>query len=288
MPSRVSVIVNCYNDEKYIGSCLNSLINQSYDDLEIVVVDGNSSDHTVEIANDILSKSGRLYLLYNTNGPERYTPLGIMWGFLVGAGNSTGEYLTFHGSDDLSHHNRIKSMVDSIGDNVMAYSELVYIDDNNNTRGHGNADSNDSIYRSVMKGDASPIHITGFSTLFRKWAYFSEMSYTVGSFFWECAHTLKMYAVGDFIYVPGSPYYFRISDRQKGAASGSHDRTDAQGYDYNELHLGKYNYAIDSVMRKQLESMGIVDCDDDEQWQRYLGLHIVEWKRRARMRLEKL
>lgn len=286
VPGRVSVVVNCYNDEDYIPTCLDSLINQTYEDLEIVVVDGNSSDHTVEISRDILSKSGRKYLMYSTNGPERYTPLGIMWGYLIGAGNSTGEYLSFHGSDDLSNKYRFQLMVDAIGDNVMAYSSLMYVNNNLDIIGRGNGDSNDAIYQSVMKGDPIPIHLTGFTTMFKKWAYFKEQSYIVGSYFWECAHTLKLYALGDFIYVPDAIYFFRNSPRQGESASSSYTRTEVQGYDYNELHFGKYNYAIDSVMRKKLAEEGINDCNDDEHWSKYLGLHIAEWKRRARMRLE--
>lgn len=284
---RVSIIVNMYNNEKYLEECLTSLIQQTYDNIEIVIVDGNSTDKSLQIANDMLINSRRPYLVYHTNGPERYTPMGLMWGFLVGAGNSTGEFLTFHAADDASTLNRIQYLVNALKNSncVLSYSKTMFINNELKSVGQIAGDKNQDIYNAVMSADPTPIHITGVSTLFYKWAYFTERSYQLGSNFWECAHTLKMYAVGDFVFVPDASYLFRVSTEQEAAKNESHSRTELQGYDYNELHLGKYNYAIDSVMKRKIQEEGLVDCDDSEQWSKWIGMNVVEWKRMARRRL---
>ena len=48
--SLVSIIVPIYNVETYIGKCLKSLVNQTYEDIEIVLIDDGSEDHSCDIA----------------------------------------------------------------------------------------------------------------------------------------------------------------------------------------------------------------------------------------------
>ena len=49
---KVSVIVNCYNGEKYLKRCIDSIIDQDYINLEVIFWDNNSSDRSVEIFKD--------------------------------------------------------------------------------------------------------------------------------------------------------------------------------------------------------------------------------------------
>jgi rhamnosyltransferase len=50
MPLKVSIIVRTYNEEKWISHCLGAIFNQDFDDFEVILVDNNSTDHTVEVA----------------------------------------------------------------------------------------------------------------------------------------------------------------------------------------------------------------------------------------------
>ena len=109
---RVSAIVPVYNGENYLEYCLYSLIAQTYDNLEIVVVNDGSTDRSEEIAQDILGRSGRLFNIYKTNGPSAFTSISIKWPWLVGVGNSTGEYISYHCHDNLSDSRRFEILMD--------------------------------------------------------------------------------------------------------------------------------------------------------------------------------
>ncbi|MEI7563969.1 MAG: glycosyltransferase family A protein [bacterium] len=50
MDPKTSVIIPMYNESRYIGRCLDSLLSQSYKDFEVVLIDDGSTDHTIEIA----------------------------------------------------------------------------------------------------------------------------------------------------------------------------------------------------------------------------------------------
>ena len=66
--AKVAVVVPIYNVEKYLGECIESIINQSYKNLEIVLVDDGSSDSSGEIAMDYFRRDSRISLIYKCNG----------------------------------------------------------------------------------------------------------------------------------------------------------------------------------------------------------------------------
>ena len=64
----VSVIIPAYNIEDYIGRCLDSVISQTYKNLEIIVVDDGSRDRTGEILDDYVKKDPRMKVVHKKNG----------------------------------------------------------------------------------------------------------------------------------------------------------------------------------------------------------------------------
>ena len=64
----LSVIVPVYNGEKYIKDCLESIINQTYKDLQIIVVNDGSTDNTEAIVGEIADKDSRVQLINKENG----------------------------------------------------------------------------------------------------------------------------------------------------------------------------------------------------------------------------
>ena len=59
----VSVIISTYNVEKYVKQCVDSLINQTYKNIEIICVDGGSTDNTISILEFLKRKDGRITLI---------------------------------------------------------------------------------------------------------------------------------------------------------------------------------------------------------------------------------
>lgn len=90
---KVSVVIPMYNVEKYIGDCLDSVINQTLSEMEIICVDDGSSDHTVEIVNKYIQKDKRIKLIKQKNmyaGVARNR----------GMESARGQYLLFCDGDD--------------------------------------------------------------------------------------------------------------------------------------------------------------------------------------------
>ena len=71
---RVSVIINCFNSEKYIEECLKSVLNQTHINLEVIIVDNNSTDNTKKITS-VMDKHGmpELEFKISHNGYEILT-----------------------------------------------------------------------------------------------------------------------------------------------------------------------------------------------------------------------
>lgn len=89
----ISIIVPVYNTEKYIGKCLDSLINQTYQNIEIICINDGSTDGSKKILEEYTKKDKRIKLINNINsGPAISRNLGL--------DNSNGEYIMFCDSDD--------------------------------------------------------------------------------------------------------------------------------------------------------------------------------------------
>lgn len=93
MNPKVSVIIPCYNAEKFIGECLDSIINQTLTDIEIICVDDGSTDESLSILERYASVDSRVKVMHQKNqgtGTARNTGLQV----------AKGEYLSILDSDD--------------------------------------------------------------------------------------------------------------------------------------------------------------------------------------------
>ena len=93
MNYKVSVIVPVYNCEKFIDKCLDSILNQSYDNLEVVLVNDGSKDDSLLIINNRKKQDSRIIVVDKPNG-------GVSSARNVGLDNSTGDYIFFVDADD--------------------------------------------------------------------------------------------------------------------------------------------------------------------------------------------
>lgn len=90
---KLSVIIPVYNDQKYLNQCLDSVINQTLKDIEIICVDDGSTDDSLKILQEYQSKDSRVKVISQENGgagKARNTGLAI----------ASGKYLSFLDSDD--------------------------------------------------------------------------------------------------------------------------------------------------------------------------------------------
>lgn len=105
----VSVIVPMYNVEKYIDECLNSLVNQTLKDMEVIVVNDGSSDNSVNIVEGYVKKYPDIVkLVHKENG-------GLSDARNFGVKYATGKYIGFLDSDDYIEYNMYEMMAQKNG-----------------------------------------------------------------------------------------------------------------------------------------------------------------------------
>ncbi len=97
----VSVVIPCFNSEKWIVETLDSVRNQSYSNIEIIIVDDGSTDRTGEIVKN--HEKDILYLHQENKGPSAARNLGIK--------NAQGKYVAFLDSDDLWEEHKLLEQV---------------------------------------------------------------------------------------------------------------------------------------------------------------------------------
>ena len=94
MVSKVSILIPAYNVEKYIARCLDSVVGQTFKDIEIIIVNDGSTDGTASIIDEYASRDSRIRVV---NHPEN---CGLMWARKTCIEAATGDYLMFVDSDD--------------------------------------------------------------------------------------------------------------------------------------------------------------------------------------------
>lgn len=126
---KISIIIPAYNVEKYIEKCLNSVIDQTYKNLEIILVDDGSTDNTGNICDEFEKKDERIKVIHKPNG-------GLSAARNSGIEIATGKYICFIDSDDFVTND---------------YCEVLY-----NTLINNNADVSAVAYREI-RDDSIPI-----------------------------------------------------------------------------------------------------------------------------------
>ena len=103
----VSIIVPVYNSEQYINRCLNSLINQTYKNIEIIIIDDGSTDNSSILINEYIKKDKRIKVFFQENsGPSVARNNGII--------KSNGDYIVFCDSDDYVEINYVEKLLENI------------------------------------------------------------------------------------------------------------------------------------------------------------------------------
>ncbi len=108
--SLISVIIPVYNVEKYLPACLESVLKQSYQELEILLVDDGSTDSSGSICEEYAAKDGRIKVIHQENG-------GVSVARNTGIAACRGEYVGFVDSDDLIHERMFERLLDELQKN---------------------------------------------------------------------------------------------------------------------------------------------------------------------------
>lgn len=110
---KFSIVIPAYNAEKFIETALKSVVDQSYKNFEIIIIDNGSIDGTKNIIDKIISNntniSIKLIILNPNKGISKARNIGIL--------NSTGDYISFLDADDVWYKNKLEKVKNVIDDN---------------------------------------------------------------------------------------------------------------------------------------------------------------------------
>ena len=105
----ISVIVPIYNVERYLRRCVESILNQSYKNLEIILVDDGSLDNCPRLCDEYKMKDNRIKVIHKENG-------GLSDARNAGMEVATGKYISFIDSDDWIENSMLEDMLNRMND----------------------------------------------------------------------------------------------------------------------------------------------------------------------------
>lgn len=103
----ISIIVPVYNVADFLAECIDSIMRQSYQNLEIIIVDDGSTDNSGKICDEYALQDNRINVIHRKNG-------GLSAARNTGLDSATGEYVSFIDSDDIVHHQYIETLYTNI------------------------------------------------------------------------------------------------------------------------------------------------------------------------------
>lgn len=107
----ISIIVPVYNVEGTLNRCIDSILNQTFSDWELFLIDDGCTDKSGKICDEYASKDGRIKVFHKENG-------GVSSARNVGLDNAKGEWITFCDSDDFVYSDWLKNYVDNISEGI--------------------------------------------------------------------------------------------------------------------------------------------------------------------------
>lgn len=213
---KFSVIVPVYNVEKYLSKCLVSILNQTYRDFELILVDDGSTDNSSRICDHYESSDDRIKVIHKKNG-------GLSSARNEGIKYSSGDYIIFVDSDDYWSSNDLLTYVadntfDKKNRNIVAWGYEKVRDDNYKCNQHIDIQKyniNDD-YKYLIKSNkifASAWYLALPRIMFESNDLFFEENVVSEDIEWFARVLLKM---SDIIYLDGKFYAYR---QRKGSIS---------------------------------------------------------------------
>lgn len=203
---KVSVVVPCYNAERYLDRAVSSICLQDYSCLEIILIDDGSTDSTGSLCDEWANRDDRIMVIHQDNG-------GLSAARNSGIKAATGSYMCFVDSDDLLEHNFISRLFCEIkrSDSDIAVCGYKKINEEDQLMGSRSFDSQcdmslEGYIAGLLSDDYCP---SAWGKLFRR-EIFGAVSFKEGILFedtylWgdvlECLDDLRIVAISDCLYL---------------------------------------------------------------------------------------
>ncbi|MCD7969903.1 MAG: glycosyltransferase [Alistipes sp.] len=149
----ISVIIPVYNVEKYIERCIRSILDQTFQDFEVILVNDGSTDRSMEIVEKFARVDNRFVILHNPKN------MGLMWTRKVGYDKAKGKYFVFCDSDDYLPSNSLEKLYNVITDSraSIVAGGVQYVSDKKQLAKRYNklsyGSDSEAVYKSLLTGE---------------------------------------------------------------------------------------------------------------------------------------
>lgn len=233
----VSVIVPIYNSKKYLKECIQSILDQSLSDIEIILIDDGSSDGSSAICDSFAERDSRIKVIHKTNA-------GVSAARNTGLEIAAGDYVCFMDSDDWIESNMYESLVQTARNNqaevvlcdcIKEYSRSSEIYSHPIRDGFYNRNQIETEYFNhllIMENVEYPATISNWLLLIDR-SLISDIRYKAGIRYSEdlLFGSQLLYQANSFFYMKGyTPYHYRIH-----SSSASHTWNSSKWLDYENL-----------------------------------------------------
>ncbi len=198
----ISVIIPVYKVEEYLNKCVDSVINQTYKNLEIILVDDGSPDNCPKICDDYAKQDKRIKVIHKKNG-------GLSDARNAGIDMANGEYLSFIDSDDYVEKNYISFLYNLAkkynSDLTMGKQYVRYSNKTINT-GSGSLyelNSYDALDKILYGED---LDVSAWAKLYKK-ELFKKVKFPVGRLFEDAATIYKLIDLSKKVVLKSEPIY---------------------------------------------------------------------------------
>ena len=199
---KVTIIITCYNSEKYLKFSINSILRQKFKYWELIVVNDCSTDASLKILNTYKSKKIKIINLKKNVGPYKATELALR--------KSKGKYIAFLDSDDISHKDRIFSQFLELEKNKninLVVTQYKIIDQNNKIIGYSKTLSQSEFDRKLPCENLC----CNSSAMFRK-KVLKKIKFFNKKYFYSCDYNfyLKIFSLSSIKIINKYYIYYRI------------------------------------------------------------------------------
>lgn len=199
MNKKVSIVLPVYNGEDHLAVAIESILNQTYKNIELIIVNDCSTDDSRRIAEEYLAKDNRVIVINNSRNLKLPNSLN------AGFSEATGEYFTWTSDDNIFRDNAIEILVRSLSeadDTVMVYSDYTNIDKEGN------------VIEAIKKEDAISLkynNVVGASFLYKASAAKEAGCYDANLFLAEdYDYWIRLSRVGKILHIKDDLYLYRL------------------------------------------------------------------------------
>lgn len=203
----ISIVVPVYNTEEYLGKCLDTLVKQTYKNIEVIIVDDGSTDSSAEIADRYVQKHSGFHCFSKENG-------GLSSARNFGIEKSSGEYIGFIDSDDWVEPKMFEHLMTAIESNDadIAICDIRYLTPNGDELDSGYEIAGPNVLTSLealemlFRGEQYRFHAV--NKLYKK-SLFRDIRFPLGKVFEDVFTTYKTIMRSEKIALaPGKMYNY--------------------------------------------------------------------------------